>query len=54
MTHFHVYHDRADTPNCLLAIFNDEQRAQAWIDRFDSSIWSNKTMSKDCLKVVKK
>lgn len=54
MTHFHVYHDRADTPNCLLAIFNDEARAQRWIDRFDPSIWANKTMTKDCLKVVKK
>jgi len=54
MTHFHIYHDRDDTPNCLLAIFNDEARAKQWIEKFDPKMWMNKTMSKDNLKIVRK
>lgn len=51
---FHVYHDRDDTPHCLLVICSTKESAQHWIDRFDPTIWMNKTMQKECLKVVEK
>lgn len=52
MSHFNVYHEREDTPHCMLASFYSRESAQAWIDRFDPKIWVNKTMSKENLVIV--
>ena len=50
---YYIYHNRKDTPHCLLSICNSEESAKRWISRFNPQIYENKTMEKECLDIRK-
>lgn len=50
---YKIYHDREDTPHCLLVICYSQESAERWINSFNPQMWDNTTMRKENLVIRK-